>query len=394
MRKKLFLRLGVLASVVLLVFVYLYLRPLPAINASVQTPAPPKTEAAAIPWPAFGQAAIGAGGYGLLANTDKQTPVSIASIAKVITALAVLKQKPMDSAGTPGPVLTVDATDVGYYDYYSANGGSVAKVVAGEQLNEYQLLQAMLLPSANNIADSLARWAFGSQAAYLTYANQMVKDMGLAGTTVGDTNGFADKTTSTAADVVKLGIAAIKNPVIADIVSQSSAEIPVTGTVKNVNWLLGSYGVDGIKTGNTAAAGGCYLFASKQTILGQTMTIVSAVLGAPQLNDAISAAPGLIQSAAAGFTKVTPVYKDEALAYYLSPWQASSRLVSPKDLSLVVWKGKDIKIESNLESVKAPAAAGQTVGSVTIQSSGQTVSSPLVLSQGIAKPGLSWRIFR
>ena len=40
----------------------------------------------------------------------------------------------------------------------------MASVAAGEQISQYQALQAMLIPSANNVADSLARWAFGSPA--------------------------------------------------------------------------------------------------------------------------------------------------------------------------------------------------------------------------------------
>jgi D-alanyl-D-alanine carboxypeptidase (penicillin-binding protein 5/6) len=45
-------------------------------------------------------------------------------------------------------------------------------VQLGEELSEYQALQALLLPSANNIAETLARWAFGSIDAYNAYANQ------------------------------------------------------------------------------------------------------------------------------------------------------------------------------------------------------------------------------
>jgi D-alanyl-D-alanine carboxypeptidase (penicillin-binding protein 5/6) len=99
----------------------------------------------------------------------------------------------------------------------------VVKVAAGEQISEYQALQAMLLPSANNMADSLARWAFGSPADYVTYANGIIKKMGLSHTVVGNTNGFDDTTTSTADDLVMIGLQAMRNPVIADIVSQSTA---------------------------------------------------------------------------------------------------------------------------------------------------------------------------
>jgi len=84
----------------------------------------------------------------------------------------------------------------------------VAKVSLGEKLSEYQALQAMLIPSGNNMADSFGRgWIFGSPEAYVTYANQMISTMGLNKTLVGDAaSGFGDSTTSTADEIgLKIG---------------------------------------------------------------------------------------------------------------------------------------------------------------------------------------------
>jgi len=66
-----------------------------------QAPAP-AASIISLQWPTSGQAAIGAKGYGLLANNGAQTPVPTASIAKLITALAVLKVKPL-AASEQGP---------------------------------------------------------------------------------------------------------------------------------------------------------------------------------------------------------------------------------------------------------------------------------------------------
>jgi D-alanyl-D-alanine carboxypeptidase (penicillin-binding protein 5/6) len=371
---------------------YRIFRPLPALEPVSQIPQPPKTTAISLPWAAGGQSAIGASGYGVLEAYNTAAPVPVASVAKVITALAVLQQKPL-AAGSQGPSITLDTTDLGYLDYYYKNDGSVVKVAAGEQISEYQALQAMLLPSANNMADSLARWAFGSPADYVTYANGIIKKMGLSHTVVGNTNGFDDTTTSTADDLVMIGLQAMRNPVIADIVSQSTAAIPVQGQIKNVNFLLGSNGVVGIKTGNTDKAGGCYLFAAKHTILGKQVTVVGAVLGQPSLVAAVPSGRNLLNAADSGFQQVTAVSKNQLLGSYAAPWGASAELKTNKDLSLVVWKGKDIKIINNVESAAAPQSAGTAIGSVSVESSGQSVSSPLYLTQNLLGPSLSWRIF-
>jgi D-alanyl-D-alanine carboxypeptidase (penicillin-binding protein 5/6) len=319
--------------------------------------------------------------------------VPIASIAKVITALAVLQKKPL-MAYNPGPTITLDNTDLGYYNYYFLNDGSAAKVSAGEQLTEYQALQAMLIPSANNIADSLARWAFGSTDAYVTYANQMVKTMGLVHTTVGDASGFGDNTTSTADDLVKIGLKAQEEPAIVDIAGQQTANIPVAGDIKNVNWLLGSNGVIGLKTGNTDKAGGCFLFAANRQIAGKTIKVVGAVLGQPDLNSAISSAVPLLNSGDSGFQEVAVIKKGQTLGSYNVPWGTNTQAVATNDLSVLVWKGQVIKVSNTLDPIKAPAESRTAAGSVVVQNGQQKVSSSVVLAQTLPGASWHWRIFR
>jgi D-alanyl-D-alanine carboxypeptidase (penicillin-binding protein 5/6) len=284
--------------------------------------------------------------------------------------------------------------DVDLFNYYYSRDGSVAQVSAGEQLSEFQALQAMLLPSANNIADSMARWAFGSVDAYVAYANTMVKNMGLSQTTVGGASGFADNTTSTATDLVKLGIAALNNPAIAQVVNQVSAQIPVAGTVNNVNWLLGQDGVVGIKTGNTDKAGGCYLFAAKRSLSGHEFTIVGAILALPQLNDAISAADPLIKASDNGFQHVTAIHQDQVLAAYQAPWGPTAQAVAGGNTDLWVWKGQDIKIVNGSGLLSPPTSAGSTVGRASAQIGQQTSGTPLILKQAVSGPSWHWKIFR
>jgi D-alanyl-D-alanine carboxypeptidase (penicillin-binding protein 5/6) len=380
------------AAIFAAIIFYLYIRPLPPASPVSQISQPPKTQAIALPWPAGGQAALGAAGYGLLAKHNSATAVPIGSTAKVITAIAVLRKKPI-APGGQGPTITLDSSDAALFDSYYTQGGSVTKVASGEQITELQALQAMLLPSSNNMSDSLAKWAFGSVDAYLAYANQMVKDMGLSNTGVGDTNGFTDTTTSTADDLVKIGLAAVNNPVVAGVVSQTSAQVPVAGTVQNLNFLLGQDGINGIKTGNTDKAGGCYLFAAQRIVLGHKLTLVGAVLGQPTLAQAISSAPALINATDAGFQAITVVHKDQALGYYKARWGASAQYMPTKDLSLFVWKGADIRIESEPDTIK-PAKAGSNVGKVTAASGQQSASANLVLSRNLSGPSPLWRLVR
>lgn len=368
------------------------LRPLPTLSASPAKLNQPSAAVVTLPWPAAGQAAFGTQTGGLLAASGDQKPVPIASIAKVIAALAVLNQKPL-AVGQQGPTITLDATDVGYFNYYYSNDGSVAQVADGEQITEYQALQAMMLPSANNMADSLTRWAFGSASAYVDYANQMVKDMGLQNTTVDGASGFADQSLSTATDLLTLAQAALNNPVLADIVSQAQANIPQAGTINNVNWLLGSDGVVGIKTGNTDAAGGCFMFAAKRVIQGQNITVIGAVVGDTDLNKALSDSRALIEAGDANFQLVS-VKAGQVFGTYTAPWGASTKAVAQKTTSLLAWKDKAVTIKPSLKNIKSSSAAGTNAGSVKITAGTKSASSPLLTQTAIQKPPISWRLFR
>ena len=377
--------------ILLIIGGYFYSRPVPAVLPVNQIPIVPRTEPGVLKWPEFGQAALGADDYGLLAAQGSNKPVPIGSITKIITALAVLKQKPL-SPGEQGPTITLNSADVELFNYYYLNNGSVTKVAAGQQITQLHALQALLIPSSNNMADSLAKWAFGSMEAYLKYANDMVKQMGLANTTVGDTNGFSDTTISTAADVVKLGIAAIDNPIIAQIVRQPTAQIPVSGIINNTNFMLGKNGVVGIKTGNTEKAGGCYLFASERSLSGKKITLVGAFLNAPSLVDAINATGPLADSADTNFQQVTVLKKGQVMGTYDSPWGESVKYSVSKDISLFAWKGAEIKVINNASSIPPPADTGTNVGTVTVESGSQRSAAHLKLENELPSPSWHWRL--
>ena len=70
-------------------------------------------------------------------------------------------------------------------------------------------------------------------------------------------------------------------PALAAIVGMSTAVVPVAGTIRNTNTLLGQDGIVGLKTGSTQAAGGCILVAAWQQESGRKTLIVAATFGQP-----------------------------------------------------------------------------------------------------------------
>jgi len=370
-------------------------RPLSDLTPTLAIPAvQAKVPAGNLTWPAAGQAAVGIPGTTILEKHGLQNPLPIASAAKVITALAVLEKKPL-APGEQGPVMTVTERDVASYNAYVAADGSVTKVVAGEQLSEYQMLQAIMLPSANNIADSMAIWTFGSLPAYSEFANKYVEKLGLLDTHVGsDASGLAPDTVSTAQDLVKLGEVAMRNPVLKQIVSQQIAALPVVNEVRNVNFLLGTDNIIGIKTGNTDEAGGVFVGAAQKTVNGKQVVIVTTVAGAPSLFAAMKDSQNLIRSAQNNFRPVTIAKDNTLVGTYKVPWGGTVAAETTGSLTTTGWAGSTVTARPELRPIPADTRAGQTVGSVTLPKSGLTdeKSVAVKLKNNPAKPSAWWRL--
>ena len=218
-------------------------------------------------WPAYGQAAVQVGQSQVQAGPN-QHAAAIASVAKVMTAYLVLRDHPL-RLGQDGPTITLTDADVADTDRRRGQQESVVSVAAGEQLTERQALQALLLPSANNIAAVLARWDAGSAGRFVARMNATARSLGMTHTRYTDPSGYDDATVSTAADQVRIVDRAMRLPVFASIVATPSATLPVAGTVHNTNTLLGRDGFVGVKTGSDDAAGGCFAFRAIRWIDGK-----------------------------------------------------------------------------------------------------------------------------
>lgn len=387
----------VVLAVALLGIAWLYTRPLPTLTSKAVAVAPSNgsVDSATVPWPAYGQSAIGIKGYGPLVSTSAQKPQPTASVAKLMTALAVLDKKPL-TPGQPGPMLTVTAKDLEVYNYYFALGGSLTAIQEGEKISQYDVLEAVLLPSANNMSNMLASWAFGSEKAYAEYANQYAKKHGLAQTNIEDASGFSPKTVSTAEDLVRLGSLALEHPVVAEIVAKRTAEVPVAGTIYNVNGLLGRNGINGLKTGNTDEAGGVFVVSADRTLAdGTKTTAIAAVMGGPDLETAMRATLPLLDAGTANITSQKVIKQGQVFGTYTPPWGGPAvKAVAARDVSLLSWQGAEPAISASLKPLTGTPAKGASAGAVKVTSGDTTQETPLILSEAVSAPTPQWRLFR
>jgi D-alanyl-D-alanine carboxypeptidase (penicillin-binding protein 5/6) len=246
-------------------------------------------------WPAAGQAAFEAGDSAVRAGPN-QHPAAIASLAKVMTAYLVLRDHPLEP-GEAGPAITLTDADVADTDRRGAREESVVPIEAGERLTELQALQALLLPSANNVAVVLARWDAGSEERFVARMNATARSFGMTGTRYTDPSGYDEGTVSTAVDQLRIVERAMRLPVFASVVATPSATLPVAGTVRNTDTLLGRDGFVGIKTGSDDAAGGCFAFRAVRSVEGRRTTITGVVMGQPgddRIGGALAAAAAMV----------------------------------------------------------------------------------------------------
>ncbi len=358
--------------------------PKPRIDQEVKSSTIDTGKMGSFAWPKSQQSAIGMTGYsGVIAGYQEQKPIPIASVAKVITALAVLEKKKL-SLDQQGPEITLTAADVDLYNSYKSKGGSVVKVTAGEKISQYQLMQGMLIPSANNMAASLATWAFGSESAYTEYANKMLDKLGLKYTHVDDASGFSPKTVSTASDLVAIGKLVIANPVIAQITSQHDATIPTAGNVVTTNSVLGQAGIIGIKTGHTPESGGCFLFAADKQVGDQKVTVIGVVLAAATIDEARASAPKIVEEGFANIAQATALGVSAPVGTMVVPWSDSILVVAKKGLVQTAWRGAKADLTITL-------TPGDTTGTVGFARLGAD-STELVVQHEVPPPSIWWRL--
>lgn len=367
------------------------LAPLEDARATVQSVEPAPRPATSPALPGFGSTAIGAVGFdGVLAQEGDTAPRPIASISKVVTALVVLDERPL-TAEEEGPSVTLTQADTALYGSYLARGGTVKPMRAGWAFTERELLELTLVSSANNYAELLAGWAFGSQDAFVTAAGAWLAENGLDSTTLVEPTGMSPQNVSTATDLVALGGLALANPVVAGIVGSASVEVPSIGVIENSNDLLGIGGVDGIKTGTLEEAGSCLLFAADYPVGSQTVTVIGVVLGGTDRDSLDVAVQALLTTVREGFREVQLAEAGEAVAEYTTEWGETATAVTADDLSVVVWSDTPIEATISTRAV-GEGAEGDAVGSVDFTVDGEDYSVPLELADALEPADPWWRL--
>lgn len=356
-------------------------------------------EKPAMPWPTEGQATVTVDGIGSLGSYGEQKPIPIGSVAKVMTAYTILREHPVKK-GTEGEMLTIDAK--AQQDYENAGQESTVKVTEGQKISVKEAIEAIMLPSANNIARQLARWdSDGDEAAFVEKMNKYAAELGMENTTYTDPSGLKETTVSSAEDQVKLGKAVMEFETFSSVVRLPNYQSTTSGQrEKNYNFLVPMYGVVGIKTGSTTKAGGNLLFAAEKVVDGKKQLIIGAVFGQhapPILDTATARSKDLILRTQELLTSKPVVKKGDVVGHVDDGLGSTTPVVATKDIPAVGWPGLTVKLalDDGGKALPHEAKAGTKVGVLSVgDGTGDAVEVPVALQRDLAEPSFGAKLQR
>ncbi|MFD7341650.1 D-alanyl-D-alanine carboxypeptidase [Streptomyces violascens] len=385
------------------------LRPLPTPTLKLTGKASHSADGGALslPWPTEGQAVVDIDGLGRMGSYGEMKPLPIGSVAKVMTTYLILRDHPL-KAGDKGPSMPVDQKAEDDYTNGVTEKESVVEVKAGQQISELEALQAVMLPSANNVARLLARWDASTEEAFIKKMNDTAKELGMTNTTYTDASGLIESTVSTAEDQVKLAKRAMTNPVFRQIAKLPSYQSTTTSggstletarTQYNFNKLVPLNGVVGIKTGSTTKAGGNLVFAAETTVGDSKQLIIGAVFGqhkTPIIGTATAASKSLILAADKALRSETVVKKGEVVGQVDDGLGGMVPVVAAKDLTVPVWSGASVPIKLTDDGKALPhsANAGTEVGMLTVGSGAGEAQVPVTLKDDLSEPSFGAKLTR
>lgn len=299
-----------------------------------------------------------------------------ASTTKIMTALLVLENAALTD------VVTAEAVDFENVSWDSSNAG----IQEGERVTVSDLLYCLMLPSANEAANMLARHVGGSIAGFVDMMNAKAAELGCTGTHFANPNGLHDPDHyTTARDLCTIAQAAMQDETFAEIANTAVKTIAATNMheerqVFTTNMLTFSmyqpwFNVycKGIKTGRTSEAGNCLVSYFEKG----SSRLFAVVLGCANADDGTVAKSftetnRLVEWGYENFVSTTLVKKGDAVTEIEVRLSSdTNKLVLTTRRDLVASIPKDLEPEDMEtrqtvpESVDAPIKAGDVIGSLT-----------------------------
>ncbi|MFD9560968.1 D-alanyl-D-alanine carboxypeptidase family protein [Streptomyces sp. NPDC059994] len=407
-RLKVWLPISLLLVLVLVIVQVVRPLPTPSLKLGADTSSYTFDGRFSLPWPAKGQGAVQVQGSGSLGTFGEQRPVPTASVAKVMTAYVILKEHPLKKDET-GPTIEVDEKAV--REGESKDESRIEGLTAGAKFSQQDMLKMLMIPSGNNIARLLARWATGSgdETAFVAKMNEAARALGMRDTAYTDPSGLDAKTVSTAVDQLKLAEAVMRFDAFRPIVALPNATVkglPQPVNNNNDDLLLAGLSVKGIKTGSNTAAGGALMWAAYKTVDDRTPLILGTMLdqrvdgpdpnGGNSLTLVKENSKKVVAAVRDALTSAVAVKRGQVVGYVDDGLGGRTPLVATEDLKAIDVPGQrlPLRIADGGKPLPHSAGAGVVVATLAIGTGPDAPKVPVAFQKDLREPSFGSRLTR
>jgi len=345
---------------------------------AVAAPPPPSLPGAAA------AALVDANDGSPILQKDPSESRSIASTTKLMTALLTIERTSMNDVFTAA-------------DYHALPVESRINLRPGERMRVRDLLEALMLESANDAAVTLAEGISGSREAFVEEMNKRAAELGLTGTSYANPIGLDDPLNySTARDLATLARKLLRKRRFAQIIDMPSATLESGArprTIGNRNDLIAKFPfIDGVKTGYTGRAG--YVLVGSAT--GATgAQVVSVVLGEPSEAARDADTLALLRYGLAQYRRVPVLRKNKAVTQVDVAYREETVELTPARAAGVVAR-RDQRVTTRVdapEELRGELDAGTKVGAVAVLRDGKVIRRvPLLTAERVPGAGLPRRV--
>ncbi|MHA2853690.1 D-alanyl-D-alanine carboxypeptidase family protein [Paenibacillus lautus] len=322
---------------------------------------------------------------------DKLPP---ASITKVMTMLLTME------AIDEGQLKLTDKVRTS--EYAASMGGSQIFLEPGEEMTVDEMLKGIAMASGNDASVAMAEKIAGSEEGFVKMMNEKAAELGMKDTHFVNCNGLpAENHYTSAHDIAVMSRELLKYDQITKYTGayqdylRKDSEKPFW--LVNTNKLVRFYtGADGLKTGYTSEAKFCLSATAKR----DGLRAVAVVMGAPDTKTRNNEVSRMFDYAFSQYT-MHSIYKPGEVLGIVKVQKGNVPEISiqaEKDYSVLVKKGVknlDIRHEIQLDpNVKAPVAAGQVIGKLSVYQGEQLVKEfELTSPVEVEKAGF-WKLFK
>ncbi len=338
-------------------------------------------------------------------NKNYNKKAAPASLTKVMTALVALDR----CEDLQSPVVISQYA----IDSLVGTDSSTAGLVPGEKVTMYDLLNCLLVKSANEAAIAIAEYVGGSVPAFLDMMNEKAKELGCTGTNYVNVHGLDQEGQyTTAHDMYLICKEAMKDPVFKKIVGQTSYTMPKTNMneeriLPSTNLMINSNYSDcyvsyatGIKTGTTDDAGRCFVTMASKNGYNYIAIIMGAdpndaTAGENAENIAFIECKKMIEWTFANIKYKVVAEENEIITVIDVKYSWTTdflELVPSEDVAALVPANLDassVYIQPDTDTpefVKAPVKKGEKIGTATVYYAGEEIASvDMVASKNVSR---------